>query len=129
MSILWTRADNLNVGDRLDAPNGASAVVGDSQHFMAMQVTYNVTIENTHLLRSATALPVLVHNCPASRPKDVPRDVKRALKGIYDNSGSVRSLNGKARHGGYILINPKTGEIGWLKGRDYDTVYTFDEGS
>lgn len=159
----WTRADNLNAGDRLDAPNGASAVVVDSQHFMAMQVTYNLTVENTHTYYVVTtAVPVLVHNCPAARPKDVPRDVKRALKGIYDNGGSVRSVYGKPdvadtyqvrnstpksarkwensvifnvpKSKGFgddlrILINPKTGEMGWLEGHNYNTVYTFDEDS
>lgn len=56
-------------------------------------------------------------------------DRTSAQKGIYDNGGSVQSVNGKARRGGCILINPKTGEIGWLEGHDYDMMYTFDEDS
>ena len=59
----WTRADNLNVGDQLDTPGDGHATVTATRHYTAAQITYNLTINETHTYYVVAGdTPVLVHN-------------------------------------------------------------------
>jgi hypothetical protein len=67
----WTEAGQLKAGDRLQQPNGTSAVVTATVSWTTAAttpVTYNLTIADQHTYYVTTGgTPVLVHNC--SLPK------------------------------------------------------------
>ena len=59
----WVEADNLNIGDLVDTPDGGHIMVLASRHYKAVQTTYNLTVQNTHTYYvEAGNTPVLVHN-------------------------------------------------------------------
>jgi RHS repeat-associated protein len=59
----WAKADNLNIGDRLDTPGEGSVIVIATRHYTARQATYNLTISHTHTYYVIVGtVPVLVHN-------------------------------------------------------------------
>jgi hypothetical protein len=64
---LWTSADQLRIGDRLQTRNGTTALITALRSYTASMVTYNLTIDNLHTyFVEADTTPVLVHNsnCP-----------------------------------------------------------------
>ncbi|TVT44607.1 type IV secretion protein Rhs [Amycolatopsis rhizosphaerae] len=60
---LWTRADTLRVGDRLQTEDGATVSIINLRDYTATMVTYNLTIDQLHTYYVlAGNTPVLVHN-------------------------------------------------------------------
>lgn len=67
----WEQADNVNVGDLLDTPNGGHATVVATRHYSGSLPTYDLTIDNIHTFYvAADSTAVLVHNCPKKREPD-----------------------------------------------------------
>lgn len=67
----WTDAAELNVGDRLHAPDGTVITVLTVRNYHKRDVTYNLTVNDLHTYYVlAGTTPVLVHNCGVTRGGD-----------------------------------------------------------
>jgi hypothetical protein len=94
---LWTAADKLRVGDRLQSSSGASTVIVALHSYTASMVTYNLTVDEVHTYYVvAGKTPILVHNCGYDLRGIDPMEI------VPDNA-SVRELrpdpNGGAQYG------------------------------
>jgi RHS repeat-associated protein len=80
----WTDAENLRVGDELQAPGGGRVKVMASRHYTAKIRTYNLTIDHVHTYYvEAGRQAVLVHNTACANPTIE----DRALNHIIDDHG------------------------------------------
>ena len=87
----WTEAGQLKAGDRLQQPDGSTAVITATASWTkaaATPVTYNLTIADQHTYYAvAGSTPVLVHNCGGSL---VPYDADFAM-GQLTRNGTAKA--------------------------------------
>ncbi|WP_405978924.1 polymorphic toxin-type HINT domain-containing protein [Streptomyces sp. NBC_00158] len=114
----WTDAADLNSGDTLRTPDGATVGIEEVVHWKEIRGAYNLTVNDLHTYYVlAGATPVLVHNSNGlcSRPAAIAKATGYSVKQIKDAIHKVKAQGGWRGIGGNknpdMLIDPKTGEV------------------
>ncbi|MCY0951439.1 polymorphic toxin-type HINT domain-containing protein [Streptomyces sp. H27-S2] len=114
----WTDAADLNSGDTLRTPDGATVEIEKVAHWKELRGAYNLTVNDLHTYYVlAGATPVLVHNSNGlcSRPGAIAKATGYSVKQIKDAIHKVKAQGGWRGIGGNrnpdMLVDPRTGDV------------------